>query len=185
MKELTGGRGVDIVYDPIGANVGDELLRCLAWCGRLLILGFLGGGPTNIRSNYLLIKGIDAIGVRIGGLNEADPALAIANMQRTDETRRRGQTEATHFAPVPARPGEGGVAGGDRPRGDWQGRAGQLACARTWERKGREIMDRATFEAALTRDGYEIVSITMRPDAVNSDARASVRRARAWWSMVR
>jgi NADPH2:quinone reductase len=47
----------------------------------LLILGFLGGGPTNIRSNYLLIKGIDAIGVRIGGLNEADPALAVANMK--------------------------------------------------------------------------------------------------------
>jgi NADPH2:quinone reductase len=81
VKELTGGRGVDIVYDPIGDKVGEDSLRCLAWCGRLLILGFLGGGPTNIKSNYLLIKGIDAIGVRIGGLNEANPALAIANMK--------------------------------------------------------------------------------------------------------
>ena len=81
VKALTGGRGVDIVYDPIGDKVAEESLRCLAWGGRLLILGFLGGGPTNIRSNYLLIKGIDAIGVRIGGLNEADPALAIANMK--------------------------------------------------------------------------------------------------------
>jgi NADPH2:quinone reductase len=81
VKELTGGRGVDIVYDPIGDKVADESLRCLAWGGRLLILGFLGGGPTNIRSNYLLIKGIDAIGVRIGGLNEANPELAIANMK--------------------------------------------------------------------------------------------------------
>jgi NADPH:quinone reductase len=89
VKELTGGRGVDIVYDPIGANVAEESLRCLAWCGRLLILGFLGGGPTNIRSNYLLIKGIDAIGVRIGGLNEADPALAIANMKEL--TRLAGE----------------------------------------------------------------------------------------------
>ncbi len=79
VKGLTGGRGVDIVYDPIGDKVGDESLRTLAWCGRYLILGFLGGGPTNIRSNYLLIKGIDAIGVRIGGLNEANPELAIAN----------------------------------------------------------------------------------------------------------
>jgi NADPH2:quinone reductase len=79
VKALTGGHGVDIVYDPIGDKVAEESLRCLAWCGRLLILGFLGGGPTNIRSNYLLIKGIDAIGVRIGGLNEANPALAIAN----------------------------------------------------------------------------------------------------------
>src|SRR6202789_361925 len=81
VKELTGGRGVDIVYDPIGDKVADESLRCLAWGGRLLILGFLGGGPTNIKSNYLLIKGIDAIGVRIGGLNEANPELAIANMK--------------------------------------------------------------------------------------------------------
>lgn len=81
VKNLTGGRGVDIVYDPIGDKVADESLRCLAWCGRLLILGFLGGGPTNIRSNYLLIKGIDAIGVRIGGLNDANPELAIANMK--------------------------------------------------------------------------------------------------------
>src|SRR3954465_13301021 len=81
VKELTDGRGVDIVYDPIGDKVAEESLRCLAWGGRLLILGFLGGGPTSIKSNYLLIKGIDAIGVRIGGLNEVNPALAIANMK--------------------------------------------------------------------------------------------------------
>ncbi len=81
VKALTGGRGVDIVYDPIGAKVSEDSLRCLAWGGRLLILGFLGGGPAMIRSNYLLIKGIDAVGVRIGGLMEADPALAEANAQ--------------------------------------------------------------------------------------------------------
>ncbi|MDE2005426.1 MAG: NADPH:quinone oxidoreductase family protein [Rhodospirillales bacterium] len=79
VKGLTGGRGVDIAYDPIGAAVSEESLRALAWGGRLLILGFLGGGPANIRSNYLLIKGIEAVGVRIGGLQEADPALAEAN----------------------------------------------------------------------------------------------------------
>lgn len=76
--ERTNGRGVDIVYDPIGGAVTEESLRCLAWGGRLLILGFLGGGPANIRSNYLLIKGIDAVGVRTGGLYEARPDLAAA-----------------------------------------------------------------------------------------------------------
>ena len=81
VKQLTGGRGVDIVYDPIGDKVAEESLRCLARGGRLLILGFLGGGPTNIKSNYLLIKEIEAIGVRVGGLNEADPDLAMANMK--------------------------------------------------------------------------------------------------------
>jgi NADPH:quinone reductase len=91
VKQLTGGRGVDIVYDPIGDKVGEDSLRCLAWCGRLLILGFLGGGPSTIKSNYLLIKGIDAIGVRIGGLNEANPALAIANMKALAALAEQGK----------------------------------------------------------------------------------------------
>jgi NADPH:quinone reductase len=91
VKELTGGRGVDIVYDPIGDKVGEDSLRCLAWCGRLLILGFLGGGPSTIKSNYLLIKGIDAIGVRIGGLNEANPELAIANMKALGVLAEQGK----------------------------------------------------------------------------------------------
>lgn len=91
VKALTGGRGVDIVYDPIGDKVAEESLRCLAWGGRLLILGFLGGGPTNIKSNYLLIKGIDAVGVRIGGLNEANPALAIANFKALTELAAQGK----------------------------------------------------------------------------------------------
>ncbi len=102
VKDLTDGHGADIVYDPIGAQVTDESLRCLAWCGRLLILGFLGGGPTNIRSNYLLIKGIDAIGVRIGGLNEAAPELAIANMRELTKLAAAGklQPRISHRFPL-------------------------------------------------------------------------------------
>ena len=91
VKRLTGDRGVDIAYDPIGDKVGEESLRCLAWGGRYLILGFLGGGPTAIRSNYLLIKGIDAVGVRIGLLNEVDPALANANMKALMELAAQGK----------------------------------------------------------------------------------------------
>jgi NADPH2:quinone reductase len=91
VKALTGGRGVDVVYDPIGDKVADESLRCLAWGGRLLILGFLGGGPTSIKSNYLLIKGIDAVGVRIGGLNEHDPAQAKANMKALIDLAGQGK----------------------------------------------------------------------------------------------
>jgi NADPH:quinone reductase len=107
VKDLTKGRGVDIVYDPIGAQVAEDSLRCLAWGGRLLILGFLGGGPTNIRSNYLLIKGIDAIGVRIGGLNEANPALAIANMKALLAIAAEGKLtpRISHHLPL-ARAGE-------------------------------------------------------------------------------
>ncbi|MGH7045896.1 MAG: NADPH:quinone oxidoreductase family protein [Stellaceae bacterium] len=77
--ELTLGRGVDIVYDPVNGPTFEESLRCLAWSGRILILGFLGGPPASARTNYLLIKGIEAIGVRIGGLNESRPEIAAAN----------------------------------------------------------------------------------------------------------
>jgi len=79
VKRLTGGRGVDIVYDPIGAAVTEESLRCLAYGGRLLILGFLGGGPASIRSNYLLIKGIEAVGVYMGGFQANQPEVFAAN----------------------------------------------------------------------------------------------------------
>ena len=120
VKELTGGRGVDIVYDPIGDKVAEESLRCLAWGGRLLILGFLGGGPTNIKSNYLLIKGIDAVGVRIGGLNEAEPGARDREHEGAGGARGAGKVEAAHLAPLPPRPGGGGSAGGDRSRSDRQ-----------------------------------------------------------------
>ena len=82
VKELTGARdGVDIVYDPIGAEVFDESLRCLAWGGRILVLGFLGGGPSTPRTNYLLIKGLEVIGVRLGGVTEHQPEIGRANMK--------------------------------------------------------------------------------------------------------
>src|SRR5216683_3067766 len=81
VMDLTGGRGVDIIYDPVNGPTFEESLRCLAWSGRILILGFLGGAPALARTNYLLIKGIEAIGVRIGGLNEAHPEIAAANTE--------------------------------------------------------------------------------------------------------
>ena len=83
VKELTGAHdGVDIVYDPIGARVTDESLRCLAYGGRLLVLGFLGGGPATPRTNYLLIKCLEVIGVRLGAVTEHNPELGRDNMRK-------------------------------------------------------------------------------------------------------
>ncbi|HVC56303.1 MAG TPA: NADPH:quinone oxidoreductase family protein [Stellaceae bacterium] len=92
VKELTGTHdGVDIVYDPIGANVFDESLRCLAWGGRILVLGFLGGGPSTPRTNYLLIKGLEVIGVRLGGVTEHHPEIGRANMRALVELAGQGK----------------------------------------------------------------------------------------------
>jgi NADPH2:quinone reductase len=91
VMELTGGRGVDIIYDPVNGPIFEESLRCLAWGGRILILGFLGGPPAAARTNYLLIKGIEAIGVRIGGLSEAHPEIAAANTKTLLELAVQGK----------------------------------------------------------------------------------------------
>ena len=91
VMELTQGRGVDIIYDPINGPIFEESLRCLAWSGRILILGFLGGPPALARTNYLLIKGIEAIGVRIGGLNENHPEIAAANTRALLELAAQGK----------------------------------------------------------------------------------------------
>lgn len=91
VMELTGGRGVDIVYDPVNGPTFEESLRCLAWGGRILILGFLGGPPATARTNYLLIKGIEAIGVRIGGLNENRPEVAAANTRTLLDLAAQGK----------------------------------------------------------------------------------------------
>jgi NADPH2:quinone reductase len=91
VMELTGGRGVDIIYDPVNGPTFEESMRCLAWSGRILILGFLGGAPAPARTNYLLIKGIEAIGVRIGGLSEAHPEIAAANIKTLVELAGQGK----------------------------------------------------------------------------------------------
>ena len=92
VKELTAPRdGVDIVYDPIGAEVFDESLRCLRWGGRILVLGFLGGGPSTPRTNYLLIKGLEVIGVRLGGVTEHHPEIGRANMKLLVELAGEGK----------------------------------------------------------------------------------------------
>ncbi|HTT79000.1 MAG TPA: NADPH:quinone oxidoreductase family protein [Stellaceae bacterium] len=92
VKELTGGHdGVDIVYDPIGDGVTDESLRALAYGGRLLVLGFLGGGPATPRTNYLLIKCLEVIGVRLGAVTEHWPEVGRDNMRTLVELAGQGK----------------------------------------------------------------------------------------------
>jgi NADPH:quinone reductase len=101
VMELTGGRGVDIVYDPVNGPTFEESLRCLAWGGRILILGFLAGAPASARSNYLLIKGIEAIGVRLGGLYESRPDLAAAANARLLDLAAEGRLKPRLWRTLP------------------------------------------------------------------------------------
>ncbi|MDG2530454.1 NADPH:quinone oxidoreductase family protein [Caulobacter endophyticus] len=66
VKAITGGRGADVVYDPVGGDVFDESLRCLAFDGRLLVIGFTSGRIPTVSANIPLIKGVSVMGVRAG-----------------------------------------------------------------------------------------------------------------------
>ncbi|MCP5181826.1 MAG: NADPH:quinone oxidoreductase family protein [Pseudomonadales bacterium] len=79
VKALTGGRGADVIYDPVGADVFDESMRCIAPFGRILIVGFVGGRPGLAKTNHLLIKDAEVIGYTVGALARHDPAWAARN----------------------------------------------------------------------------------------------------------
>jgi len=66
VKELTGGRGVDIVVDPVGGDRFTDSLRSLAPAGRLLVIGFTGGEIPTVKVNRLLLNNIDVVGVGWG-----------------------------------------------------------------------------------------------------------------------
>jgi|AP12_2_1047962.scaffolds.fasta_scaffold04678_3 NADPH:quinone reductase len=68
-----GKRGVDIVLDNVGGDTFDGALRALAWCGRLVVVGFAAGRIPEIRANYLLVKNIAVIGLQWADYRERDP----------------------------------------------------------------------------------------------------------------
>jgi NADPH2:quinone reductase len=74
VKGLTDGRGVNLVYDPIGGDVFDESTRCLAWEGRIIVVGFVSGRAAEAKTNHLLIKGASVIGIRAGEGARQNPA---------------------------------------------------------------------------------------------------------------
>lgn len=64
VKALTGGKGVDVVYDPVGGDAFDEAVRCIGWMGRYLVIGFTAGRIPTLKVNMPLVKGYDVRGVR-------------------------------------------------------------------------------------------------------------------------
>ncbi len=73
VKELTGGKGADVIYDPVGGDVFDESIRCIATFGRILIIGFTSGRIPSLPVNYPLIKQFSVIGVRAGEYGRQNP----------------------------------------------------------------------------------------------------------------
>lgn len=81
VRELTAGRGVDVVYDPVGGELAREALSSLAWDGRYLVVGFASGEIPAFPANRLLLKEASVIGVYWGDWAAKNPSQASRNMQ--------------------------------------------------------------------------------------------------------
>lgn len=81
LKEATGGKGVDVGYDPVGGDAFDALVRGMGWNGRLLIIGFASGKIPQFPVNLALVKGFSLVGVFWGSFTQKEPAEYQANMR--------------------------------------------------------------------------------------------------------
>jgi NADPH2:quinone reductase len=75
VKDATGGRGADVIVDPVGGDVFDGSRRCVAWEGRIVVMGFAGGRVADAPTNHLLVKNYSVVGIHWGGYRTRDPAL--------------------------------------------------------------------------------------------------------------
>ena len=75
VRSHTKGRNADVIFDPVGGDVGEKSMRCLAWRGRYLVIGFAAGPIPHLAANRLLLKEASAVGVFWGAAATADPAL--------------------------------------------------------------------------------------------------------------
>ena len=90
VKALTDGRGADVVFDPVGGDLFDASLHCIAWGGRLLVVGFASGRIASMPTNLPLIKGFAVIGVRAGEYGRRDPERGLQNRQAVEALAAQG-----------------------------------------------------------------------------------------------
>ncbi|MPQ99607.1 zinc-binding dehydrogenase [Modestobacter sp. I12A-02628] len=74
VKDLTGGRGADVVYDPVGGEVFDKSRKCIAFEGRIVVVGFTSGTIPQAPANHLLVKNYSVLGLHWGLYRTKDPA---------------------------------------------------------------------------------------------------------------
>jgi NADPH:quinone reductase len=91
IKQLTGGKGVDVVYDPVGSSLAEPALRSMAWRGRYLVIGFAGGEIPRIPLNLALLKGCSIVGVFWGSFSVREPAVQAQNVVELWEHFERGR----------------------------------------------------------------------------------------------
>jgi NADPH2:quinone reductase len=91
VKEITGGAGVDVVYDPVGGPYTEPAVRSLAWKGRFLVVGFAAGDIPKLAINLLLLKGASLVGVFWGAFARREPAAQMQNVRELWELLEAGR----------------------------------------------------------------------------------------------
>ena len=91
VKEICGGTGADVIYDPVGGDIFDESLRCINWDGRLLVIGFTSGRIPAAPANLALLKNCSIVGVFWGAWTERYPERHRANMEIMFQWLREGK----------------------------------------------------------------------------------------------
>src|SRR5689334_20760656 len=94
LRRLTGGKGADVIYDPVGGPYAEPALRAIAWAGRFLVIGFAAGEIPKIPLNLALLKGCDIIGVFWGAFVERDPDGHRANTKQIMDWCVQGKLSA-------------------------------------------------------------------------------------------
>jgi NADPH2:quinone reductase len=91
IKALTGGKGVDVIYDPVGGDYSEPALRAIAWNGRFLVVGFAAGPIPRIPLNLALLKGCQIVGVFWGAFTQQEPKAHQQNLKEMVDMFRAGK----------------------------------------------------------------------------------------------
>lgn len=89
--ELTDGRGADVIFDPVGGDLFDQAVRCIAWEGRHLVVGFASGRIPHLPANRALLKNMALVGVYWGAYLEQDPTLIQGSLSTLLQLAASGQ----------------------------------------------------------------------------------------------
>jgi NADPH2:quinone reductase len=101
LRKLTGGNGVDVIYDPVGGPYAEPALRAIAWQGRFLVVGFAAGEIPKIPLNLMLLKGCDVLGVFWGSFVQRDIEGHRANTRQLLEWTAAGKLSSHVHAAYP------------------------------------------------------------------------------------
>jgi NADPH2:quinone reductase len=99
--ELTGGKGADVIYDSVGGDVFDRSLKCIAWNGRLLVIGFASGVIPSVRVNRILLKNIAVTGLHWGAHAQHEPARVAETFRALFQLHAKGAIRPVIYRAYP------------------------------------------------------------------------------------